>query len=483
MAKSLNKNLVLTMIKTIASVLFPLITFPYATRTLSASGVGEYNFAHSLVSYFSLIASLGIGTYAIREGAKRREDREDISAFASEMLTLNLVFTVVAYIALVVCFALFQEFRAHSIAIGIFSTSIIFTVLGVDWLFSIYEDYWYITVRSLVFQIISVIALFLFVRSEKDVYWYIAINVIANVGSNIFNFFYAKKYVTFKLVLNKKIFDHLKSVFIIFSTTLATMIYVNADQTMLGWMRGTTEVGYYAVASKLYSILKSVLNSLVPVFMARLSYNFAYNKDEYNKLFRYANNLLIMFTVPIAIGSLFFSQDIILVLSGDKYLAAEAGMKLLMLSMMFATLGNLFSSGGLLPAKKEKIMFGATMTGAVINVVANSMLIPYWGCTGAAFATLVTEMTIFGVLFISFIRFVKTPLGIEHLIKCMVSASSFLLVNLSRNFLRFESEWAGLGCIVICIILYFALLLILKDEIVTYFYAKAVHMLKKRCKH
>ncbi len=466
MAKSLNKNLVLTSVKTVASMVFPLITFPYVTRVLSASGIGEYNYANSLISYFTLIASLGIGTYAIREGARIRDDKQKMSDFASEMLSLNLFFTIITYLALGLCFLLFDEFRSYGIAISIFSISIIFKVIGVDWVFSIYEDYWYITVRSLAFQVLSVICLFVFVRSESDVYWYIAINVLSSVGSNVFNFFYARKYINFHLSFNRSIFGHLKAVVVIFSTTLATMIYVNADQTMLGWMRGTTEVGYYAVACKMYNVLKSIFNALVPVFMARLSYNFVVCKQEFDKIFRHAYNLLILFTIPLAVGSLFFSRDIILVLSGEEYLSAETGMKLLFFSMIFATLGNLFSSGGLLPAGKEKLMLRATMMGAVINVILNALLIPFLGCSGATFATLITETTIFFVLFVSFKKYVSTKIGIGHTAKCIASTVPFVIISALRNYLEVTSEWIGIGLICICAILYFSMLLILRDELV-----------------
>ena len=64
--KSLKKNAALNMIKTVMSLVFPLITFPYSSRVLGPAFLGKVHFAQSVVSYFSLAASLGIGTYAVR---------------------------------------------------------------------------------------------------------------------------------------------------------------------------------------------------------------------------------------------------------------------------------------------------------------------------------------------------------------------------------------------------------------------------------
>jgi len=61
------------------NMLFPLITFPYISRVLSVDGVGKYNFASSINSYFLMIAALGISTFAVREGAKLRDDRKKLA--------------------------------------------------------------------------------------------------------------------------------------------------------------------------------------------------------------------------------------------------------------------------------------------------------------------------------------------------------------------------------------------------------------------
>ena len=71
---SLGVNAVLNAINSALRIVFPLITYPYAFRILHRDGVGKVNYASSIINYFVLIAGLGIATYAIREGAKIRDD-------------------------------------------------------------------------------------------------------------------------------------------------------------------------------------------------------------------------------------------------------------------------------------------------------------------------------------------------------------------------------------------------------------------------
>ena len=80
--KSLAKNYFFNLIKTLCSVLFPLITFAYSSRVLGVDGLGKVNFAKSFITYFSMIAMLGINQYGTREAAKVRDDRDLLSKFA-----------------------------------------------------------------------------------------------------------------------------------------------------------------------------------------------------------------------------------------------------------------------------------------------------------------------------------------------------------------------------------------------------------------
>ena len=93
-------NAFLNGLRSVLNLLFPLITFPYVSRVLSVSGIGIYNFSNTYISYFILIAGLGIATYAIREGAKYRNDRRKIEEFSSQIFSINMIATVIAYVLL-----------------------------------------------------------------------------------------------------------------------------------------------------------------------------------------------------------------------------------------------------------------------------------------------------------------------------------------------------------------------------------------------
>ncbi|HFI0095332.1 TPA: oligosaccharide flippase family protein, partial [Streptococcus suis] len=135
--KSLKINVLLNTLRSVLNIIFPLITFPYVSRILGADNLGIYNFSSSFVSYFILIAGLGINTYAIREGAKYRDNREEISNFSSEVFSINMLSTLIAYILLITILLLFKNLQDYTICIIIFSIQIFFSTIGTEWIYTI----------------------------------------------------------------------------------------------------------------------------------------------------------------------------------------------------------------------------------------------------------------------------------------------------------------------------------------------------------
>lgn len=234
--KSIKINAVLNGIRTILNLLFPLITFPYISRVLSIDEIGKYNFSLSVISYFMLIAALGIDKYAVREGTKYRDNKNEMSKFASRIFTVNMASTTLSYLLLLAYMIFSIKAHSYRICIMIFALQILFTTIGTEWLYTIYEEYRYITIRSIIFKVISIALLFVFVQKEGDYLGYACITVFATVGSNILNFINSKKYCNIRIKFGFDWKNYLKPILIIFAANVAVQIYVNSDITILGYL-------------------------------------------------------------------------------------------------------------------------------------------------------------------------------------------------------------------------------------------------------
>lgn len=393
---SLVLNALLNSINSILSILFPLITYPYVTRILQAENLGKVNFASSNIGYFSLIAVLGISSYARREGVLFRDDRKKLNKFTSELFTLNLITMTASILLLVLSCVVIPKFRDYTLLFAIYGTTIVFSTLGVEWIYGVHEDYLYITVRSVTMQIVSLVLMFVLVKKSTDFYIYAAINAFASVAPGIFNFFHSKKYVDLKICTDiKRIFSHIKACLVFFSSSIASSIYSNIDTTMLGFFATDFHVGIYAVAVKIYVMIKMVLSAITAVMMPRLtSYVANGEKEAFNDLISTVFKLLWTFLLPVVLGVILVSEELIWLISGPGYEGAVSALQILSFAIFFAMFASVINGSILIPNKQEKNALKTTVAAAIVNAVLNLVAIPVFLQNGAAATTVIAECVV-----------------------------------------------------------------------------------------
>ena len=464
-SKSIGKNTFYNTIKSVSSIIFPLITFPYISRVLLPDNVGKINFGISVVAYFSLIASLGITTYAIRECAKCRDDRGELSKTASEIYSLNIVTTLISYFFLGVTLLLFQDFENYRLLIIIQSLSIFFSTLGTDWINNAMEDFGYITARTLVVQLVSLVLMFAFVHEPDDYMIYAVILLVSSSGAQIFNVFYRCRYCDISFTKNIQWRKHFKPVILLFSMQLAMIVYVNSDTTMLGFMKGDTEVGLYSIPVKIYNIVQNLVTASWLGIVPQMAIGFA-QKDyaSLNKLLRYAFNYTLILGLPCLVGICLMAEGIVLIIAGEAYLGCVLSLRIIMLALLASFVGGFLTNLIMLPSGRDKLSFISSVISAILNLGLNFVLIPIYGLNAAAFTTFVSMLV--GILIK--LPFVEKKLKFDYMKKDMWSpvigciAMAMVIYGIDSmiegTFIRTVSQ--GVSCVVV----YVAILLFLRNE-------------------
>lgn len=420
--KSLKKNAALNMAKTVMSLVFPLITFPYVSRVLGPVYIGKVNFAQSIVSYFALVAALGVSTYAVRESAKLRDDRKNLSVFVKEVFFLNMISTVIAYILFALALVVVPAFETYRILLCVCGASILFTTLGMDWLYTGLEEFKYITVRSVVFQFISLILLFAFVRNRDDYLKYAGISVLSSVGSNICNFIHARRFVDFK-EKTQSLKKHLKPVFTLFAMSAAVSIYTVLDTTMLGFIKGDEAVGIYTAATKINRMVIMMITAATAVLLPRLSYYADKDRNEFLRLANKAVQFVVMFSVPCAAGLFILAEPAVLLFSGEQFLPAVPVMKIMNAVIVFIGLSNVIGIQIFMSVGKEKYTLFSVIVGATANFVMNMILIPRFGAKGAAIGTVCAEFSVTAIQVVWAREYFDFKRLLVHVLKILVSLS------------------------------------------------------------
>lgn len=432
---SLKKNLLYNILLSVSSIVFPIITFPYVSRVLGPEGTGLANFAFSFCQYFVLISALGINIYGVREIARVKENDKERSKVFIELFLIRLfttLFVLLIYFIIIFSFSKFSDRLTLYLFGGVY---IMLNIFSIEWFFTGLEKFKYITTRSIFIQIVSIGALFLFVKDKSDVVPYFLITVFTLSLNCLVNINYSLKYVDFKnafKLLNLK--RHLRPLLIIFGSTLAISIYVLMDTILLGLLSTEKAVGYYSAALKLNKLSLTIITSLGVVLIPRLSNAVAKNNHkEIEKLIDQSFNFVYTLGAPIMVGIFVLAPELTLVFSGEEFLSSVVAMRILCPITLLIGLSNIFGIQILTPLSKDRQLLFSVLCGTIISLVLNIILIPFLMENGAAITNLVAEFVVTVLTLYFAKKYLKFKLNLTVLLIHLISASPiYLLAEVSR---------------------------------------------------
>ncbi len=480
--KSLKKNAFYSVLKVFLSLIFPLITFPYASRILLPEGIGKVNFANIIISYFIMLASLGIGSYTIREAAKVRDDKFALTKLFKEIITINFICCIIAYILFFISLFFIPKFAEYKDLLLICSIKIFFSVLASEWVYTANEDFKFITLRTFFVQLFSLIYLFSFVHSKEDIIHYTIFGIITAIGCNLLNFAFINKYINIHYKTKLELKKHLKPIIVFFGMTIITSIYTMLDTTMLGFLSNDIQIGYYSASTKLGHMVLSMLTAITSVLLPRLT-NLIKNEDKssFLELINKSANILLLLSFPMTAGIILLSKPLILLLSGNQFLSAILPMKIISPIIIFISFGSLIGVQILPALGKEKISFYSYLAGATSNIILNVLFIPKYGALGAAIGTVCAE---FIVSFIQLIYIKKILINKKFIITLIHSIIGTMIISIIITFLInncLKSVYSQLFiCFIVGVIVYSFVLTLLHNEYFLFYFNKLIKKVLKK---
>ena len=466
MANSIKWNSILNIIRKTCNILLPLLIYPYISRVLGPDNYGKYSFATSIIGYFILIAMLGIETYAVREGARLRDNRIELERFISEIFSINVMLAVVCIIILFGAIWYIPRLNSYRELLYILSLMIPCTVLSRDYINIIYEDFFYITIRYIAIQIAGIIAVYILVRSSNDYKIYTAIQTFTSCLGCIVNLIYTHKYIKIRVTGKVNLKRHIFPILVLFCGQLAVNIYVQSDITMLGLMKTDTEVGIYTITSRIYLLIKGMINALTMVMVPRISYYLGKRDEEQyqhfsNQLFSW----LVLMAIPLAVGLFVFSDSALYIVGGKDYLSGETTLKVLSVALTLAVFSGYYCNAIMVPNRKEKQFLFVTALSAVINIALNLFLIPALGMLGAAVTTLISETVVLAFAIKMTKAYCAITVNKRNAVSVCVGGLAILVISLLCKLLISNCIAALITAVIISGIAYSFILLCLKNTI------------------
>ncbi|MFS0864568.1 flippase [Fredinandcohnia sp. 179-A 10B2 NHS] len=480
--KSIAKNFLYNTLLRILNIVFPLITFPYVARILSAEGIGKVDFSLSVIHYFIIIAQFGIPTYAIRECAKYRDNKEELTKKVQEILMINIVMVIVSYIFLTIVLVSVDMFHDYKTLLIIMSINILSTSIGIEWFYQSIEEYRLITIRSFFVKLLSLILVFVLIKEESDFNLYGFIITLSLALGHIYNFIHVNKYISlFKRYSNYNFKKHIKPILLLFAMSISVSIYVHLDKVMLGVISGDKYVGLYSSASRIVKIILTLVTSLAVVLLPRMSYYIKMKQEEdIKRLIKKSIDFILMISIPATVGIIILAKPIILIFAGPGYLEAVNTIRIISPILIIIGLSNLIGIQILVSNGKEKITLFATIIGAAINFSLNLILIPKLQHNGAAVATILAETAVTVTLFYFAYTYIKGNINFKNLLSYLIGVLFMSILCIGINHLIPGLVFSTLLSVISAIIIYISILFLFKNELMVEISTKLTRKFKLR---
>lgn len=462
------KNYLYNSMYQLLNTVLPLITAPYISRVLHPEGVGINTMASSLAAYFLLFGQLGLVMYGNREVAYTRGKRETKSitfwnVFITRFLTISL--SMIVYVAVVEI----MNVSNKDIYI-LYSLNFVASFLDITWYFMGIENFKVIAIRGIVLRIISIMLIFLLVKTPADLWVYVLIllggTVVANI-SLLTMIRHEVKLIRIKdLQIQKTLFDSIP----IFLPGIATSVYLILNKLMIGWIDSTQSAGFFQQADSIIKIIVNLTTSLSSVLLPRIANNF--KNDEKEKTFETLKKSTSVSSV-LAVGAMFgifgVANLFVPLFFGELFTPSVPILMVESIMIVAITWNAIVGWQFLMPTQRTNILTISVIIGAITNFILNIPLIIFWGPTGAAWASVFSEVATFIYMFVKTRHILDYNELFEGTYKYVIAGILMTIIIMIEPVTESFSPLPKLVIkIIIGIFVYAALLIALKPPFIKY---------------
>lgn len=390
-----------TAIQIIGRILFlglSLINFKLIAVYLGPTLFGDWGNVFNYTALFTVLADFGLFTVAVREIAKTPNKRQ---AIMENVLSLRLVLAIAASIAafgLAAIIAVTAPQTGYAqilpaIGIGVLSMLIYFMSNMLDVVFHVELKMYFVAAVELIGKIMAVVVTGLAVWLDWGFMWVVGSVAIGNLAGMIARLIYAKRFFKVRLRFDVKMWGWLLRMAIPLGIVFTlNNIYFKIDSVMLYVMNGSFDTGIYTAA---YRVLETTIFASAFFVQALTPYlsNYLNTKKMHTqavKLIRVGTEVLYAMGGILAISLIFYAREVILLLSGPEYLAATVPLIMLAFAGACLYVNSLFGQV-LVLLDRRRLLLSVSAATLAVNITLNLVLIPQFGFTGAAAATLLSE--------------------------------------------------------------------------------------------
>ena len=448
----------------VLAIIVPLITSAYVSRVLRPEGVGANAFTNSIIQYFILFASMGIGYYGNRQIAYVRDDQIKMAKTFWEIQIVKTIMTLVSAIAFEIFLILYTRQFNYMVAQSI---NLIAVAFDISWFYEGVENFKVTVLKNSLVKIVSMIAIFIFIKGPNDVTLYIVVLALSTFLGNLT--LWPDIYRDLPRVKIKSLnpWIHFLPMVELFIPQIATQVYVQLNRTMLGVMVNETSSGYYQYSDNLVKLILALVTATGTVMLPHVAN--AVSRGDMNKVNRMlykSFDFVTALAVPMMFGLAAISLTLAPKYYGPGYDPVGPAMMIETIVILMIAWSNALGVQYLLPIHHQKQFTISVTVGAIINIVLNFPLIHFYGLNGAMWSTVLSEtgVTLYQLIVVH--GLLSYRMLFKSLWKYLISGVVMFLIVFWMN-MHLTDSWLMMGLeVIVGIVIYAIMMLVLRASIV-----------------
>ena len=375
----------------VAQMVLSLIVGILTARYLGPGNYGLTNYGAAYVGFFSSLCTLGINSVIVKDFVDNPDDQ---GKAIGTTLVLRFISSVISIIMITSVVCVIDAGEKDTIIVVILcSLSLVFHIFDTFtyWFQYIYKAKATAVALFSAYFATSVYKIVLLVL-DKDVAWFAFATSVDYIVLAIILFFTYKRMngpvLTFSFAKAKSL---LGSSYHYILSGMMVAIYGQTDKLMIKQMMTETDVGYYATAVAICNMWVFVLMAIKDAMYPTILRLYKIDREAFNKKNRQLYCIIFYISVIVSLIFTVFGGLIVRILYGEEFLPATMPLKIITWYTAFSYLG-VARNAWIVCENKQKYLKYMYVGAAMLNVGINAILIPIWGVSGAAFASLITQI-------------------------------------------------------------------------------------------
>ncbi len=423
----------------IIAALLGLAAVAYITRYLGREGFGQYTTIITFLSFFAIMADLGLTLVTVQLISRPGADEDRI---LGNLLGLRLVSAVI-FIGLAPLSVIFLPYDPL-IKTGVAVTALAFFFIAMNQvlvgLFQKNLRMDKVSIAEVVSRAVLLLGVIAAVRLERGLLGVMAAMVLANAVSFFLHYLFSLNFARIRLRFDLETWRQIITKSWPLAVTIVfNLIYLKADTLLLSLVKRPSqigiiaEVGIYGAAYKVIDVLITFPFMFSGLILPVLTARWAGGKPrDFKNTLQAAFNVMVIMAIPLAVGAQFTAEKIMVLVAGDEFTASGPVLRILILAALFIFLGNIFAHA-IIAVDKQRRIIGAYIFTAVTAVIGYLLFIPRFSYFGAAWVTVYSEAAIAAAsLFLvwKYTKFLPSPrLPAKALAAAAVMALSLYALN------------------------------------------------------